>query len=67
MHKKMNSTHYDKLIRKTPYISREELLHKRSFISSYHKAKLYSMFEKNQITKKQYDACLEYMNEPSTK
>lgn len=59
MHRSMNNVKHDLLVKQHPYISREDLLHNRQFISDYQKAVLFSLFEKNQITKHQYERCLE--------
>lgn len=62
MHRTMNIVKHDLLVKQHPYISREDLLHSHQFISDYQKAVLFSLFEKNQITKHQYERCLERMN-----
>ncbi|WP_455716478.1 hypothetical protein [Anaerosporobacter sp.] len=59
MHRSMNVTRHDTLIKTYPSITKDDLLHKHKFISSYQKANLFSMVEQNKITKAQYEKCLE--------
>lgn len=61
MHRVLNVTRHDTLVKTYPNITREDLLHKHHFITSYQKAILFSMVEQNKITKAQYDKCLENM------
>jgi len=63
MHRSINVTRHDTLVKACPSITREDLLHKHHFISSYQKANLYSMVEQNKITKAQYEKCLEKMKD----
>lgn len=59
MHRSMNVTRHDTLLKSYPSITKDDLLHKHHFISSYQKANLFSMVEQNKITKDQYEKCLE--------
>ncbi|WP_310602281.1 hypothetical protein [Anaerosporobacter sp.] len=63
MHRSMNVIRHDTLVKKYPDITREDLLHKHHFISSYQMANLFSMVEQNKITKVQYEKCLEKLRE----
>lgn len=63
MHKSMNVTRHDTLLKTCPSITREDLLHKHNFISDYQKANLFSMVEQNRITKAQYEKCLEQLKD----
>ncbi|WP_167957046.1 hypothetical protein [Anaerosporobacter faecicola] len=62
MHRSLNVTRHDLLVKTCPSISKEDLFHKHQFISSYQKATLYSLFAQNKITKKQYEKSLETLS-----
>lgn len=63
MHRSMNVTRHDMLLKTCPSITREDLLHKHNFISDYQKANLFSMVEQNKITKAQYERCLKQLKD----
>lgn len=59
MHRSLNVTRHDTLLKTYPSITRDDLFHKHQFISSYQKAILFSLVEQNKITKAQYEKCLD--------